>query len=185
MLPLQNIESFYEVHDVNLTKDIINAEFANNLNRQNLFLPIESGSLMSLYMKLILEGQQCLPSLISIPKLSHKSNYKELLKMNDYSCIKFYTPYIKSTFTTLRLFFETDTEQVDFRNNSVFIMDTNTDKRQYKTEDYLNQIMMIMDPTVVVVNIAKVIDILSIPGRYNTMIKDFPLLNSLHIQNYT
>ena len=186
MLSLQNIESFYEVHDVNLTKDIVNAEFANNLNRKHLFLPIQSGSLISLYMKLILQGQQCLPSLIGIPKLSNKSNYKELLKTKDYSCIKFYTPSIKnSIFTSLRLFFETDTEQVDFRNNSVFIMDTNTDKRQYKTEDYLNQIMMIMDPSVVVVNIAKVIDILSIPGRYNTMIKDSRLLNSLYVQNST
>jgi len=43
--------------------------------------------------------------------------------------------------------------------------------------------MMIMDPTVVVVNTAKVIDILNIPGKYNTMIKDFFILDFLPVQN--
>jgi len=188
MLSLNSMENFYEVHDVNQTKDIVNAEFANNPHWKHLYLPVESGDLMSLYMKLILQGQHCLNSLIGIPKLSNKSNYKQLLKAKNYSCIRFYIPSRKndSIFDQpLRLFFSNDTEQVEFRNNSVFIMDMNADRRQYKNEDYLNQVMMIMDPSVVFINLAKVNDILNIPGRYRTMIKDFSILNPLRVHNST
>ena len=185
MLSVFRIEDFYEVHNINKTKDIVNAEFANNPHRQNLYLPVESGNVMSLYMKLILEGKMCLPSLIGVSKLCDKSIYEDMLKMNFYSCIKFYTPFRKAKRICnqpLRLFFTGDTEQVEFGSNSIFIRDTSIDRSAYNDDKYLNSII-IMDPSVVLLNLAKVNFFLN--RMYDTMIKDFNILYFSPVQQFT
>ena len=89
MLTLDDIAYFYEVHDLETTKDKVNAEFANKPDRADIFLPVQSGNVMMIYMDLIFAGKMCLPSLIGVPKLSNKSNFKEMFDRKDYSCIRF------------------------------------------------------------------------------------------------
>ena len=81
-----------------------------------------------------------------------------MLKIKFYSCMKFYTPFRKTKRICnqpLRLFFNGDTERVEFGNNSVFIRDRSIDRSAYNDDKYLNSII-IMDPSVVLLNLAKV-----------------------------
>ena len=175
----KNIEQFYEVHDLVKTKDIVNTKFSNNAALKDLFLPVTSGNVMSIYMKSIFEGVMCLPSLIGVPKLNNKSNYKDMLKNKDYSCIRFYTPYrnrLRHSEQPLRLFFDKDKEQVEFSNNSIFIVDKSVNDKIDYTE------CMIYEPSVVLLNLAKITHNLRLASKYKELIKDFSIMSPVAVR---
>ena len=169
----------FTVHELEETKDIVNAEFANNGYKKHWFLPVESGNLMTIYMHIIFEGTMCLPSLIGIPKLLNKSNHRQMLNQDkDYSCIRFFTPFRnnkKICDQPLRLFFENDTEQVEFLSNNIFIVD--------KQNPNYSENTLIQNPLIVLLDLSKVIYVLK--NRYREFILDPSILEPLRIQQIT
>jgi len=179
MLTLNNMEDYYQVHELENTKNTVNAEFANHPHKRDWFLPVQSGNVMTIYMNIIFKGMRCLPSLIGVPKLMYRSTHKEMLLRNDYSCIRFFTPYrntAKICNQPLRLFFEDDTEQVEFAPNSLNIVDRNN-------KNYITSV--ILSPSIVLLDISKVVIYLGIPGKYNDLIKDFSIMEPLPVQHIT
>jgi hypothetical protein len=185
MLTQKNFNKFYEVHDLEKTKNSVNDEFAFNPHKTKWFLPVQSGNVMSIYMDIIFEGMQCLPSLIGVPKLSNKSDYREMLMNKDYSCIRFFTPYrntSKICDQPLRLFFENDTEQVEFASkdsNDIYIVDRK--KPNYNTR---NDDTIIQNPYIVLLNLSKVTYYAG-PGRYRDWLTDFSIMEPLPVTNIT
>ena len=185
MLTQKNFNKFYDVYDLKKTKDKVNEEFAFNPHKRDWFLPVESGNVMTIFMNIIFEGMQCLPSLIGVPKLSNKSNYKEMLMNKDYSCIRFFTPYrntAKICNQPLRLFFENDTEQVEFASkdsNDIYIVDRK--KPNYNTR---NDDTIIQNPYIVLLNLSKVTYYAG-PGRYRDWLTDFSIMEPLPVTNFT
>jgi hypothetical protein len=72
----------------------VNDKIKNNPQLRNTFKEITMGNVMPIYMNIIFEGLEYLPSLIHVPKRNvSATEYLNMLNTNDYSLVEFYTPY--------------------------------------------------------------------------------------------
>ena len=82
------VEEYFDVYDTETTLRIVNNEFVNRPMLQRHFQRVTHANVLSLYMAIVLEGLEHLPSVIGVPK-PVIPNYKELLYAKDYLCIEF------------------------------------------------------------------------------------------------
>ena len=69
-LSMNSVEEYFQVYDLETTVQRVNAEFTNQPKLRHNFQKVTNGNVLSLYMAIILEGLECLPSLIGNSKFS-------------------------------------------------------------------------------------------------------------------
>ena len=167
MLSTQHVENFYNVHDLEQTIETVNNDFSNTPELQNHFIRITSANVLIIYMTIVIEGMKYIPAFIGVPKLSNKSNFKNLLIQKDYSCIRFYTPFRKIKVKKdqpLRLWFYSDPERILFGEKNIVI------------RDHRRSLGVIEKPSFILLNLEKVIHLLADKNNYRLLIKDFLLM---------
>ena len=179
MLSFNGIEDCYQTYSLVKTMTDMNNRFQNNAYLQSQFSPITSANVMSIYMSLVFDGKDCLPSMIGVPK-PNIPNYKELLSNKDYSCIRFYTPFRNVKMISkqpLRSWFDDDKERVEFFDDeSICIIDN--ERYRQMNNDYTDCIK-IKDPSVVLINLKKVVKIYHNSQNYNRLVKDYSIMSPI------
>ena len=79
MLSFDGIEECYETFDLAKMKKTINAKFQNSSYFRGKFSAITSANVIMIYMDILLNGGECLPSLIGVPK-PNIPDYKDMLQ---------------------------------------------------------------------------------------------------------
>ena len=176
MLSFDGIEECYETFDLAKMKKTINAKFQNSSYFRGKFSAITSANVIMIYMDILLNGGECVPSLIGVPK-PNIPNYKNMLQRKDYSCIKFYTPFRNIKLINeqpLRSWFINDKEQVKFfDDDSICIIDN--DRYKTKNTDYTN--CKIYQPTIVLLHLKKVLRLYNV----KKIVNDFSIMTPSNV----
>ena len=165
-LSTNSVEEYFQVYNLETTVQRVNAEFTNQPKLRHHFQRVTNGNVLSLYMAIILEGLECLPSVIGVPKPGIP-NYKELLNTKNYSCIQFYTPYRNlkkiSMQELVSWFYGDRTAKFEKKQNidGVSIKNENTNLQSF-----------IPNPSLVLLNLKRVVDEI----RSGMLINDYSIM---------
>ena len=155
----------------------VNDKIKNNPQLQNTFKEITMGNVMPIYMNIIFEGLEYLPSLIGVPKRNvSATEYLNMLNTNDYSLVEFYTPYRnieKIKHQPLVSWFN-DERKVYFTENGISIPSEDND-------GYVE----INDPFVVLINFDNILDIWADDAYDNELVSDFDIFSPSTINYQT
>jgi len=178
MLSTKNVENHYNINSLVNTYKTVRKFFTYNPDEKSLFPTLQTANVMSIYMKIIIGGMGCIPSMIGVPKLNIP-NYNQMLNQRDFSCIRFYTPFRKLNDLKdqpLRLWFADDEEQVIFIEDNICM---------YKIHENSNRSNppCINKPHFVLLDISKVLAFLNDSNNYNSFIKDYKIMSprDIHI----
>ena len=176
-LSSKSVQKYYQVFNIRDTVKRVNDKIMKNPKLRNTFREITMGNVMPIYMNVIFEGLQYLPSMIGVPKENISStNYLNMLNMNDYSSVEFYTPF----------------RNVEKLKHQPLVSWFNEERKVYFTENGLqipsgndDEYLEITDPFVVLLNLDDILDAWADDAYDNELVSDFDTFSPSVINDFT